>query len=125
MFFTYLNLLLLKQHPISIEVFQFLNFKRAKDKHPYQTTFVMYHHFAVLRVFPTIICYMQSDWSQNSVFFFFFFLGGGEGLGVTRGGKARGFFLNMTLVKNYITDDKFLIYVLLYDKRLSHILPIN
>ena len=41
------------------------------------------------------------------------------------GGKARGFFLNMTLVKNYSTDDKFLIYVLLYDKRLSHILPIN
>ena len=41
------------------------------------------------------------------------------------GGKARGFFLNVTLVKNYSTDDKFLIYVLLYDKRLSHILPIN
>ena len=61
---------------------------------------------------------MQSDWSQNSVFFYFFLGGGG-------GGKARGFLLNMTLVKNYSTDDKFLIYVLLYDKRLSHILPIN
>ena len=65
---------------------------------------------------------MQSDWSQNSVFFFW---GGGGGGGWGVGGKARGFFLNVTLVKNYSTDDKFLIYVLLYDKRLSHILPIN
>ena len=50
-----LNMLQIQQHPISIEVYQFLNFKRAKDKHPYQTTFVMYHHFAVLKLEALII----------------------------------------------------------------------
>ena len=29
-----------KQLPISIEVFHFLNFKRAKDKGPYHNTFL-------------------------------------------------------------------------------------
>ena len=32
-----------KQLPISIEVFHFLNFKRAKDKGPYHNTFANYH----------------------------------------------------------------------------------
>ena len=32
-----------KQLPISIEVFHFLNFKRAKDKGPYHNTFLNYH----------------------------------------------------------------------------------
>ena len=43
MYSTHIMLTCRKQLPISIEVFHFLNFKRAKDKGPYHNTFVNYH----------------------------------------------------------------------------------